>query len=192
MTGINVGNLRADLADRCLPLPLVKIADGRRTTEDTLKRDFERQRPQLLGALLQLLSECLGCWDIEPAAHDYRLQGFAKYVAIVDWLLGTETTELLLEGRRDLDADAVDGSPVGAALLRLLSPGETFEGTAAELQLELEGMAGGLRSNNTFRTAQAISQELQRLEPALAQGGFVVRRRKSRGQRLITIERAST
>jgi hypothetical protein len=64
LNGIEELATRGDLLDRAIVVELPRITDERRQTEDSLCVAFERERPRLLGALLDAVSGALAC--VEP------------------------------------------------------------------------------------------------------------------------------
>lgn len=59
LNGINIVSTRPDLLDRSIIIELSSL-EGRRQTEAQLEAGFEQLRPQLLGALLEVLAGALG------------------------------------------------------------------------------------------------------------------------------------
>jgi hypothetical protein len=84
MSSIDPGPLRGDLADRLLRVELDPIDDHRRLLETQLLESFERQKPQLLGALLDEVADVLRRLPEVRLDSLPRMADFAKILATVD------------------------------------------------------------------------------------------------------------
>lgn len=175
LTGIDVGALRNDLAERMMPLELAPITK-RRTIAD-LWTSYERAHPQLLGALLDL---AVLVWaDLPKAAAALterpRMADFAELLHALDRVTGWRGLATF-HGAQDNLVDAVlDGQPVTAALREWVDspsfPAGGWTGTMTELLNLLTARNMGA-VDRWPRTAVVLSQRLRETAPALRARGI--------------------
>jgi hypothetical protein len=81
LNGIEEVITRPDLADRAIFLTLGPISDGSRRPERELWREFELQRPKILGAMLDIASQGLRTFSNVRIERWPRMADFAKWAA---------------------------------------------------------------------------------------------------------------
>ena len=186
LTSIDAGALRGDLGDRILLADLDPIPASRRRSETELGEAFGRARPLMLGAVLDLLGKVLAALPQVRLKELPRMADFAKVVAALDDIRGTNALDLYLHQgdrvvREVLEADAVAGA--------ITSLGN-FTGTAAEL---LRAIAPEPRAPQGWPTnPRALVARLKRLVPALRQTGIRVHFSRTNRARTIEIEKVGT
>src|SRR5690606_22014662 len=89
LTGIDLGSLNGDLADRLLPVTLERIEPSERMTEETIWADWRQAHPRLLGAVLNLAASVASILPTLELGTLPRMAGYARILAAVDQLLGT-------------------------------------------------------------------------------------------------------
>lgn len=199
---------RGDLLDRAILLSLPTIAEDRRLDEKTFWRAFENVRPMLLGALLDVVSQGLQTLPSVRLDRLPRMADFALWACAVAPACGW-TAQAFVDaytGVREAAYDlTLEASPVAPYLRKLVDTRGQWGGTAGELLVALEGLAGGKRdlsheqgnvgSDVTKHKAwpkngRALSNALRRLAPTLRAVGIAItlgtRVGKSR-DRLITL-----
>lgn len=169
INGIDVGVIRGDLAERLLPIRVDRIPDDQRKLDSEIWPAFETIHPRLLGAVLDLVAGVAGVipglrLDCKP-----RMADFARIVAAVDKLLGTDGLAQYLGKQGALAADAISGDLVALAITQQLPHG--FTGTSAELLARLRGPQSG---RGWPTTARAITARLRRFAPVLRKAGWDV------------------
>jgi hypothetical protein len=134
VNGIEEVITRPDLADRAIFLTLPPVADDRRQTERELWREFERARPRIIGALLDLVVHGLrtlpGTVDRLPRMADFALWAAACETAL--WPSGTfgrgyETN------RQAAMKCIIDADPVAACVREIMAERSSWTGSAADL-----------------------------------------------------------
>lgn len=131
VNGIDVGALRGDLADRTVHLQLERIPDSRRREDRVLAEEWAQAHPRVLGAVLDLAVQVLGVLPTTVVESPPRMADFARVLAAVDTVLGTDGLETYRSLGRDLAEDAAGSDPVLAALG--LAVRREWVGTAGEL-----------------------------------------------------------
>jgi hypothetical protein len=204
LTSIDPGVLRNDLASRIVPTELEALTAGRRVAESELAAQQDAARPTITRGLLWLMSEVLKLWpDIDKQSLEHRMGDFAILVRCIDKILGTEGSKRLVEHSRDLAEDVIDGDPIGQILVKLV---EKAEAAGDDLPTDVTSEAllercNTLRQQTTGigyhagdkswpRTPKVFSSRLMRVEPALLKAhGIKIVRRKSNGQKLLSVQR---
>jgi hypothetical protein len=197
LTGI--GNLarRGDLVDRSLFLSLPPIPDSRRQYEKDLWTAFEADYPGLFGALLEAVTGGLKKLPEIQLESRPRMADFARWGESVSQALGQPPDAFLSayrDNRQGASLCALDDSPVGRAVLQLLSSMPLWSGTATELLAELtRGSRDPIIAVKRWpRSAMWLSDHLRRAAPGLRVLGVTVTFGRNLNSRLITIHRSES
>ena len=181
---------RGDLADRALVLTLEAIRDVHRKPASDLWADFERVRPQILGALLDAMVVGLARLATVQLEALPRMADFAMWTVACEPGVFAEGAFLHAyeRNREGAVTTVIEASLVAGAICGLMRKrrGRVWEGTATQLYRELTRRVGEsvAKTRGWPGNAKSLSQRLKRLTPALRQIGITVEWRKS-GQRLI-------
>jgi hypothetical protein len=192
INGIGVLGTKSDLLDRTVELELPRIADTDRRDETAFWAAFERERPAILGALLDGVAGALGCWEQVQLERAPRMADFARWVVAAEPALGWPTGSFLraYTGNRDaIHEVALDASLIVEPLRVLLEAGD-FGGTATDLLDRLGAIAGEAAAHRRGwpRNPTALSRELARIAPNLRAVGIEVERgRGAHGRRSIAL-----
>jgi hypothetical protein len=145
LNGIEDIVTRPDLADRAVFLTLEPIAEENRRPDQELWAAFEAERPRILGALLDAVSQGVAMLprtrlDRLPRMADFALWATACETAL--WPFGTFWSAYC--GNRDEAVEGViDTDHVATAVRALIAMQTEWTGTASELLDALGGVAGG-------------------------------------------------
>ncbi len=202
LNGIDHLTERPDLADRAVILNLPTIEAARRRDEMQLYAEFERDLPQILGGLLDALSETLARFPTTQISQPPRMADFATWATAGEQGLGFRNGAFLdayRGNREDSVHETLEGDPVAAALLGLMEESSAksepyrWEGTCTSLQRELDRHAddGVKRSRTWPKSPKGLSDRLRRLKSFLREAGIevVFHSRGAKGQRLLSIVR---
>ena len=193
LTSIDAGALRGDLADRLLLIDLDRIADTARRTEADLRAEYERLRPALLGALLDVVVAVLRELPSINLQTLPRMADFARVLAALDVarpdLTDGMALQTYLEQRERLATEVVESDAVAMEIVRLVEQGP-WSGTAEELRSRLTPERA---PREWPASARALSGRLRRLIPALLKVCVLVHIPKTRTKvgRIITIRRTN-
>jgi len=179
INGINDIITRSDLADRSLFIHLKAIPENRRRTEASLWSDFEKDRPRLLGALLDAAHTALTRLDEVELDTLPRMADFAKWVVAAEPALPIEEGSFM-DGYTSNQADAattlLDEKPVARAIQKLLNKRDNgiWEGIMSEL---IDALKPHLPTASAMMrdypdTVQAMGAELRRVMPLLRKVGI--------------------
>lgn len=79
LNGISMHIKQSDLMDRSIMVRLNRIDSFKRSTEESLKKDFQTALPDILGAIFQIISKTLIRLDKVKLKKLPRMADFAKY-----------------------------------------------------------------------------------------------------------------
>ena len=174
LTGIDLGSLNGDLADRLLPVHLDRIDDFDRREETTMWGDaWQAAHPRILGAVLTLAADVLARLGTTKLERMPRMADFARIAHAVDQVLGTSGLERYLGAQGRLAADTLSGDDFITALIEAIT--KRFEGTAAELLAKVTPTEDGWRKPKGWpANARIVTQRLRRQAPVLRKVGWQV------------------
>ncbi|NYS19509.1 ATP-binding protein [Streptomyces sp. SJ1-7] len=192
LTGIDVGVIRPDLAERLLPLRLERPKVRR--TEAELWREFEAALPVILGSLLDLTVKVRATEADIPS--DLRMADFAHLCAQIDAATGFGTLPAYRSSLDELNDDVIEGDLLAQTVLKHaagLDPGTETRMTSSEWL----HLLSGLYSGDDFRalpkgwptTGKVLSDRLKRLQPTLAARGVLVDWGRTKAGRYVEMTR---
>jgi hypothetical protein len=193
-TGINDIAVASDLLDRCVTVVLKAISAEERRTEQEVNRQFARDRPKIVGALLDAAVMGLRQLPTTVLTRHPRMADFCRWVEATAPAFGWEAEEFVAvmeANRRNADAIAIEALPIGPALIAFMDGREQWEGTSSALLTELTATVSEQvqRGREWPKRANTLSGQLRRLAPNLRQLGISIelRRKAHTGQRLLTV-----
>ena len=169
LNGIDLGALRGDLAERMLSIQLERIPDDRRLLDSELLPAFDKAHPEILGAVLDLAAGVAGVVSSVRLDSKPRMADFARIVAAVDEVLGSDGLTAYIGKQGAMAADALSGDPFIEALAERFPEG--FHGTAAELYHDLKQDHAPRGWPASGRT---VTSKLRRLAPVMRKAGWTV------------------
>jgi len=107
------------------------IDPGVRRTEEAMADAWSDDHPLVLGAVLDLAVQVLGALPAVALDSAPRMADFARVLAAVDAVLGTDGLDVYTGLSRELAEDAAQSEPVVAAITERII--EEITGTSAEL-----------------------------------------------------------
>ncbi|MEV0927561.1 ATP-binding protein [Streptomyces spongiicola] len=177
LTGIDVGVIRPDLAERLLPLRLERPRVRR--TEAELWAEYEQVLPVILGSLLDLAVKVRAAEADIPT--DLRMADFAHLCAQLDAATGFGSLAAYRASLDELNDDVIEGDLLAQTVLKHaagMTPGEETRMTSSEWLYALTGLYSGEECRPLPRgwptTGKVLSDRLKRLQPTLAARGVVV------------------
>jgi hypothetical protein len=193
INGIEEVMTRSDLMDRSILLNLPVIPEEDRRSESRFWEDFNEASPCILGAILDIVSGGLRRLPEVDLPRKPRMADFAIWVTACEPALGLKDGAFMEANnlnRDEVHQMTLASSPVGQAVQDLVAQRGTWRGTATELLVILNLLAGADRTARGWpQNAQKLSGQLTRLMPNLrALGIDVVRGKEDRNTRSITIK----
>jgi 5S rRNA maturation endonuclease (ribonuclease M5) len=191
LTGIDVGTLTSDLADRTISIELEAIPDTERADESQLDAAWQRDQAAILGGLADVIAKMLAIpTSTIPPDTKPRMSDFYTILLGVDQVLGTDGAQSYLTSARDLQSEIADGEPVVQAIASLMDGRDKWKAAMTELYSTLTPADP---SKRWPQSAQALSGKIKALEEPLKTIGIGVDRpRGTGGVRQITFFRIVT
>lgn len=178
LTGINVVAQKPDVLDRCLILNFERISDDERLEEEQFWKQFNEEKPLLLGALFDVLSGVLKHSRGIVLTRKPRMADYSRYAAAAAIMLG-ETTETFLaafgENTRRQNSASIESSSTAQVILEFMSAQDEWEGASSELygilkqvaekgNLQIGGAGGFPKAANwLWRKIKEVKPNLQSL-----------------------------
>ena len=131
INAIDLGALPSDLANRVVTISLDRITETGRRLDSELTKQWADAHPRALGALLDLTVRVLAAMPGLTMTSYPRMADFARMLAAVDHVMGTDGLPRFLSQAGDLATDAVEGDPVLFAITDRITT--TWTGTAGDL-----------------------------------------------------------
>ncbi|MFE9992524.1 ATP-binding protein [Streptomyces sp. NPDC005381] len=190
LTGIDVGVIRPDLAERLLPLRLERPKVRR--TEAELWTEYAQVLPVVLGSLLDLTVTVRAAAAETPT--DLRMADFAHLCAQLDAAMGLGALPAYRAGLDDLNDDVIEGDLLAQTVLQYaadMQPGEQQRMASAEWLHLLTRLYSGEECRPLPKgwptTGKVLSDRLKRLQPTLAARGLNVDWGRTREARYIEL-----
>ncbi|WP_042383084.1 ATP-binding protein [Streptacidiphilus melanogenes] len=192
LTGIDVGVIRPDLAERLLPLRLERPAVRR--TEAELWAEYAEALPVVLGSLLDLTVQVRAMEAETPT--DLRMADFAHLCAQLDAATGLGSLAAYRASLDDLNDDVIEGDLLAQTVLKhaeTIAPGTGQRMTSTEWLACL----GRVYSGDELRalpkgwptTGKVLSDRLKRLQPTLAARQVLVEAGRTKEGRYLEMTR---
>jgi len=186
MNGISDVTTRSDFLDRCLLIDMKRFESGSRIREADLGISWEKHKPEIFGGLCNAVSQALANYKTINIKNPPRMSDFAHWVTAAETALGYSQNHFLAvydRKRRHLDHLAMESIPAAIALYRLIEDrnDNKWTGTATTLLEALEEYASKktVRSKEWPKAPNALSNQLNRIAPALHENGIMVNFEKS-------------
>jgi hypothetical protein len=199
LTGIDLGAIQPDLAERQVPIELSLIEEGKRRTEQTVigsegtgddqgvLDEFDQEHGAILGAFLDLLADVLTYLPQVGKIALPRMADFGVVLAALDKrhevLHGEPHTAPLLPLYRTLARNVVANSArddiVGNVILALMEGRDSWEGTATALLKALVPLLPPPAPDKLppkWPNPQALGHRIPKLAPALREHGLEIYR----------------
>ncbi len=177
LTGIDVGVIRPDLAERLLPLRLERPRVRR--TEAELWAEYAEALPVVLGSLLDLTVKVRAVEAETPT--DLRMADFAHLCAQLDAATGLGALTAYRASLDDLNDDVIEGDLLAQTVLRhadTIEPGAAQRMTSTEWLHHLSRLYSGDDCRPLPKgwptTGKVLSDRLKRLQPTLAARGVLI------------------
>ncbi len=178
----------SDLADRCLivDVPPIKV----RVAEHTLWSEFKKDRPKILGALLDGFFEGLRNIDVVELDDPPRMMDFATFATAAESAFGFEpgTTVAAMKARQaSIAQDSVEESPLATRLIEFAREG--FSGTSSDVISKLGP------SEHWSKNARKFRNQFNLVNPDLRKVGVRVESQIENGRTVWTLavnDQAST
>jgi hypothetical protein len=187
LNGIEDVVKRPDLADRAIIFTLPAIPEEEKVDPEILQARFDASRPEVFGALLDLMSMALARLPTLETTRLSRMAGFARLGIAIEEAFGPAGSfmEAYDANRAVSSASLAESDPLVAAVTKLVASQSIWLGSATDLARALEPR---LVPPRRLEPA-ALGGRLRRVAPVLRASGVAIdfsRERKNR-DRMIEI-----
>ncbi len=194
LTGINQMLSSPDVLSRTLIFQLDKIPNDKRKEESIFWKEFNREKPQILGAIFSLISATLNILDIVKHKPFSRLADFEKWGCAVALALGMKEGDFINVYKENIqlqNKEVIEGSSVAKTLLSFMEFQEKWQGSPSDLYSELKNIAEELHyeRDRRFPTNPSwLSRKLNEVKTDLSVYGIeIYHEDSSHGNRVIKI-----
>jgi hypothetical protein len=177
LNGIEDVVCRADLADRAIFLTLGPIADDRRRSERELWREFESERPRILGALLDGAVRGLQKLPQIRLEKPPRMADFALWATACETAFWPQDTFMhAYDANRQAAIDSIiEADPVATFVRDIMAERSTWTGKASDLlQARLSEKNVPERSASWPKNPRALAARLRRCQTFLRTAGIEI------------------
>ncbi|MEU9075957.1 ATP-binding protein [Kitasatospora sp. NPDC048538] len=192
LTGIDVGVIRPDLAERLLPLRLERPQIRR--TEAELWAEYADVLPVVLGSLLDLTVTVRAAQAETPT--DLRMADFAHLCAQLDAATHLGALAAYRASLDDLNDDVIEGDLLAQTVLKhaeTIAPGQAQRMSSTDWLQCLSRLYAGddLRPvpKSWPTTGKVLSDRLKRLQPTLAARGVLIDSGRTKESRYLEMAR---
>jgi hypothetical protein len=177
INGIEELATAGDLLDRSIIVTLPVIDKKKRQSEAAINKAFERERPYILGGLLDAVVMALTNRDYIILEEKPRLADFAEWVIAAEDALGWKQgafMEAYSTNQENATRLEIDASPVASAVIRLMQNRAQWKGTATDLLKELAQQTSedDRHSFSWPKNGQKLAGTLRRVAGALREEGI--------------------
>ena len=178
LTAIDNVVVRGDLSDRSLFLTLVPIPADKRRRKQELWSAFERDRPQILGALFDIVADGLRHLPRTRLREYPRMADFAEWASACEGALWEPGyfAKAYSSNRAGATASVVEEDLVADAIATFMANRRQWNGGTKQLLTELNsGADEEIRANKHWPKApQALSRRMNRMAGMLRNIGIII------------------
>ena len=173
ITGIDLGAVNGDLADRMLPIHLDVISGSARLEENELWPGWGEAHPRILGAVLDLAASVAAVFPSVRLETKPRMADFARVLACVDRVLGTNGLDRYCDKQGALASESLTGDVFVVAIAEAFT--DRFVGTSVELVAAITPTDEKWKPPRDWpKTARAATARLRRQAPVMRKAGWTV------------------
>lgn len=138
VNGINQVIVKPDLLDRAILIELKRITQEARTPEDEFWEAFEHDKPELLGAIFDVLVKAMAIYPTVPSENLPRMADFSRWGCAIAEAAGYKQQHFLDAYAANIarqNEEAIDASPLAKAVIRLIDEedGGIWQGSPEQL-----------------------------------------------------------
>lgn len=196
LNGITIGNLRPDLASRCVRIETRPIPEDADSDDGSLFARLERDLPKILGFLFSAVSMAIRDQRETKVTPAHRLRDAATMATAAEPELGLKDGEILtawLQGQANIREDVAGVDPVVEMFTQMLNrigPGGQITGSASTIFQKVishENIFTTKRPPGFPDTAQKLAQHFSRYSDVLHAAGLKVYLSRTSKERTWTI-----
>ena len=194
LNGINNVALRDDLLDRSILFNLQRIAPTSRKIEATYWKEFEEDKPKILGAMFDALVKAMSIYHSIKLECTPRMADFAKWGVAITEAIGHEGNKFIEAYNSNISGaveEAVQADQVASAVVTFMKTRKEWEGTVSDLLGLLSNLTGiNSRSKDWPKNAHALGRQLNKAKSSLMDVGILVERYRDKDARYTRLFKA--
>lgn len=172
ITGIDVGGLNGDLADRLVPIQLHAIQN--RLAESDLEYEWERDRSEVFGGLLGLAAKVHHKLSTLDQISLPRMADFGRVLASLDMITGSNGMQRYQERGKRMMADSALSNSFIAQLIEKRYTTKGVARSGAEILSQIAPPSGSDTPVDWPKKARYVTTLLTKHAPAMRQLGWTV------------------
>lgn len=182
LNGISQVITKPDLLDRSILVTLERMKPEQRIAEEEFWKFFNDEKPQILGAIFDVLSKALKIWPDTFLESMPRMADFARWGYAIAEAMGRKGDDFIKAYQDNIklqNDEAIENSPVAQAILTFMEDKDEWEGTAAELLRQLNKVVFTTdiaRSPYWPKEPQWLTRRLNEVQPNLITRGITITR----------------
>lgn len=194
LNGISVVASKADILDRSLLIELERIKDSDLKEERKIWKDFENDKPRILGGIFNVLHKAMSIYDDISLKKMYRMADFTKWGCAIAEALGYGKDvflEALEQNRSKLNDETISQDIVATATLAFMKNRKEWSGSVTELYSELKQIAlvQGIDTYSRVwpKAANVLSRRLNEIKSNLLSMGIAITIRHMHAAKMVEI-----
>lgn len=176
VTGIDLGAVNGDFADRLLHITLTPLSEDTRLNDEALWKLWDIEHPKLLGALMDLTARVLRVLPSVEIGSKPRMADYFDILAAVDAVLGTDGVTRYRQKVGAIATDSLTGDPFIIAMIDIFANTylDTFTGTSRELLhlVEPDDKKRWRQPKAWPANAREVTRLLHRQAPVMRKAGW--------------------
>lgn len=172
LNGINLTEMRDDLADRVIPINLPVISPELRRYERDLDSQWDELYPYILGGLLDLCAKVLEQLPKVKLTTLPRMADFGRILQAIDELRGTDSLARYSSEIGKSASNSLDNDSFLKALSKQIT--SSWTGTASELLDEMNSKTPYSFDKTWPQNSRHVTDKLTRSAPTLRKVGWLI------------------
>ena len=199
LNGINIPAQYPDLLDRCLIITLNRIPKEKRRKEEDLLKEFEKDRPKILGSIFNIISKAIGIRKNIGLKEFPRMADFAEWGEAISQSMGYPKyrfLQLYYDNIGTQNIEALEAHILGPVILKLMEENDIIEETPTELLQKLEKIAEDMKvktnSKKWPKAPHILTRRLNEIKTNLLDFGIEYEKDRSGSERKIILKKKNS
>ena len=194
LNGITQVATKPDLLDRSILFELERVPEEQRMPESEFWQNFEAARPAIIGGMFNVLSKAMSIRPMIKLEKLPRMADFCLWGYAIAEAMGWSGEAFLVAYYNKIGMateDAIRNNPVAYAIVEFMRDKTQWQGTAAQLLVNLNDMVDELQINRQAaswpKAANVLSRRLIEHKASCAEGGLEYRKEKDSHTKMDTL-----
>lgn len=178
LTAINMCIKKSDLFDRAILIKFDSIHPSQRREDAELNRQFENEKPRLLGAIFDTLSKAMKIYPEIKIKHLPRMADFCRWGCAIAIALGYEAEDFLKAYNRNIHKqhdEIVHENTLAQSIMIFMKNKTEWSGVVGELYEELKKLVTVSKKDKTFPSySNKLRSHLERIHDNLRASGIII------------------